>query len=95
MKLKFSEMNLKSEIVKALEEINITEPTKIQQQSIPIALKGENIIAQAKTGSGKTYAFSIPIINEIEAGKTPECLILVPTRELCKQVAQVMEQASK
>ncbi len=93
--MKFSEMNIKSEIVKALEEINIIEPTKIQKDAIPVALTGKNIIAQAKTGSGKTYAFSIPIINQIEAGKIPECLILVPTRELCKQVAQVMAQASK
>ncbi|TFG20537.1 MAG: DEAD/DEAH box helicase [Promethearchaeota archaeon] len=93
--MKFNEMNLKSEIVKALEEIKITEPTRIQKQAIPIALEGKNIIAQAKTGSGKTYAFSIPIINQIEKGNIPECLILVPTRELCKQVAQVMKQASK
>ena len=93
--MKFSDMNIKSEIVKALEEINITEPTKIQEQAIPVALTGSNILAQAKTGSGKTYAFSIPIINQIEVGKTPECLILVPTRELCKQVAEVMAQASK
>ncbi len=93
--MKFSEMNLKSEIVKALEDIKITEPTRIQKQAIPIALEGNNIIAQAKTGSGKTYAFSIPIINQIEKGRIPECLILVPTRELCKQVALVMKQASK
>jgi ATP-dependent RNA helicase DeaD len=93
--MKFSEMNVKSEIVKALAEIKITEPTKIQKDAIPIALEGKNIIAQAKTGSGKTYAFSIPIIQQIEKGNTLECLILVPTRELCRQVTQVMKHASK
>ncbi|MBN2155949.1 MAG: DEAD/DEAH box helicase [Candidatus Lokiarchaeota archaeon] len=93
--MKFNEFGIKDEIVKALEEKNIIEPTKIQKQAIPIALEGKNIIAQAKTGSGKTYAFSIPIINQIKAGKVPECLILVPTRELCRQVAQVMKHASK
>ena len=93
--MKFSEMNIKDEIVRALSEINIIETTKIQKQAIPIALEGKNIIAQAKTGSGKTYAFSIPIIQNLNSGKIPECLVLVPTRELCSQVAQVMKQASK
>ncbi|MBD3353683.1 MAG: DEAD/DEAH box helicase, partial [Candidatus Lokiarchaeota archaeon] len=67
----------------------------VQEESIPEALKGNNVIAQAKTGSGKTLAFEIPIIDLMHFQDTPEALILVPTRELCKQVANVFNDLSK
>ncbi|MCP4760830.1 MAG: DEAD/DEAH box helicase [archaeon] len=95
--MKFSEMNLKPETIKALQDMfgSNASATKIQEKSIPTALKGGNVIAQARTGSGKTLAFSIPIIDQLKFEKKPEVLILVPTRELCKQVAEVFEQLGK
>lgn len=93
--MKFNEMNLKSGTVKALHDMDITSPTKIQEESIPIALDGKNLIAQARTGSGKTFAFSIPILERLSFDKTPECIILVPTRELCRQVAEVFRDLGK
>ena len=70
--------------------LNITTPTPVQKKAIPLILKGQNIMAQAKTGTGKTLAFILPIIESLEF-KENEALILTPTRELAKQVNQVIK----
>ncbi|MHA1729706.1 MAG: DEAD/DEAH box helicase [Promethearchaeota archaeon] len=82
-------------IVKSLHELNITNLTDIQEKTIPIALSGKSIIGQARTGSGKTYSFAIPIVERLKYGNRAEAVILVPTRELCKQVAKVIEYLGK
>ncbi|MFX0082382.1 MAG: DEAD/DEAH box helicase [Candidatus Hodarchaeota archaeon] len=69
--------------------MNIIKPTPVQKQAIPLILKGQNIMAQAKTGSGKTFAFVLPIIENLNY-VTNEALILVPTRELAIQVEEVI-----
>jgi len=85
--MSFVKMNIKPEILKALNEMKIYIPTEIQQKAIPPALEGYDIIGQAMTGSGKTVAFSLPILEKIEHDAGVQALILVPTRELCIQVA--------
>ncbi|MFW9882656.1 MAG: DEAD/DEAH box helicase [Candidatus Thorarchaeota archaeon] len=69
--------------------MNVIKPTPIQKQAIPLILKGQNIMAQAKTGSGKTFAFVLPIIENLNYVNN-EALILVPTRELAIQVEEVI-----
>ncbi len=64
-----------------------SDPTEIQRDAIPAALSGNDVIAQARTGSGKTGAFAIPIINQVEANGEPQAIVLCPTRELATQVA--------
>jgi superfamily II DNA/RNA helicase len=99
--------NLPDEIIAALEGINITTPTEIQEKTIPIALDGKDVLASSQTGSGKTFAFLLPIIHSIlkieEQQKTgeknfktePLALILVPTRELATQVRDTLMKLTK
>ena len=84
--LNFNELDLKPEILKAIDEMGFEAMTPIQEQAIPIALTGEDVIGQAQTGTGKTAAFTIPFLQLIEAKPTLQVLILTPTRELCIQV---------
>ena len=75
--------------------MRITDPTFIQDKTIPLLLEGRDVIAQAPTGSGKTLAFALPIIEHIDPdSKATQALVLVPTRELARQVASVFEQLS-
>ncbi|MCF2141781.1 MAG: DEAD/DEAH box helicase [Candidatus Lokiarchaeota archaeon] len=88
----FTDMNIDSRIIKALEENNIASPTEIQEQCIPYGLSKQksHVIGQAKTGSGKTLAFAIPIIEKINPKNHHiQAVVIVPTRELCKQNASV------
>lgn len=87
---------LRSDIQKALEDLNFEYMTPIQKQSIKEILQSNDIIAKAKTGSGKTLAFIIPTLNGIQIETTkPQALIIVPTRELCIQIASVARDISK
>ena len=70
------------------------EPTEIQEAALPIALKGKDILAKARTGSGKTGAFCIPIIQRLLLRPTSRALIIAPTRELCAQIDLVMRDLS-
>ena len=80
----------------SLAEKGITHPFRIQQLSLPLALDGHDVIGQAKTGTGKTLAFGIPLLERLEPGGTaPQALVIVPTRELCMQVAEDIEEAGK
>jgi len=88
----FNDLNLIPSILKALQKENYTNPTPIQQQAIPVALEGRDVLGCAQTGTGKTAAFSLPIIQRLAAktaagGKRPiRSLILTPTRELAIQI---------
>jgi len=88
---KFNELGLSMELLKVIEGAGFTEPTEIQEKSIPLALEGKDIIGAAKTGSGKTLAFGLPIIEKLQAGKPQQALILVPTRELAQQVGEAIQ----
>jgi ATP-dependent RNA helicase DeaD len=97
----FEAFNLHDDILKAVNELGFVDPTEVQLQAIPILLEGRDAIVRSKTGSGKTAAFGIPILNHLlnekVAGKQvlPRVLILTPTRELALQVTQNIEALSR
>ena len=92
MTTQFSDLNLHPDLMQALEKAGYTEPTPIQAQMIPIMLTGVDVIGQAQTGTGKTAAFALPIIQNLIPGqRKPQALILSPTRELAMQVAKAFE----
>lgn len=93
--MKFEELNILPEIVKALNEDDIVKATDIQQKTIPIANEGKDVIGISRTGSGKTVAFSIPIIQRVVLGDGVQGLIIAPTRELVVQIAKEFEKFSK
>ena len=85
---RFSDMPLSADVLDALAAMGFEEPTRIQRESIPVALAGRDLIGQAQTGTGKTAAFGIPMVEKCDpALKKVQALILVPTRELAEQVA--------
>ena len=85
---KFSDYNLTSPILAKLQKLNLLQPTPIQSLSIPLALEGSDLLGTAQTGTGKTLAFGIPIINFLLKTKKEAALIITPTRELAQQVFQ-------
>ncbi len=96
MENKFSELGVAEPIVKAIGEMGFDVPTKVQEESIPHILKNQDLIVMSKTGSGKTGAFGIPIIQNIDKDeKKIQGLILTPTRELAVQVDKEMAKMSK
>jgi superfamily II DNA/RNA helicase len=94
--LTFSDLGIDQDMVDALAGKGIIEPFPIQQQTIPLGLAGQDIIGQAKTGTGKTFGFGLPIIQRIGLNPEPgvKVLVVVPTRELCVQVAEDLELAT-
>lgn len=94
--LKFQELNLSKEVQKAVTEMGFEEATPIQSQSIPHILMGKDIIGQAQTGTGKTCAFGIPIIEKIHSETAGiQGLVLCPTRELAIQTAEELKNVAK
>ncbi|MGL5783267.1 MAG: DEAD/DEAH box helicase [Plesiomonas shigelloides] len=92
--MSFSSLNLVAPLLQTLTQLGYHQPTSIQQQAIPLILQGQDILASAQTGTGKTAAFALPIIQQLleqPAAKAPRALILVPTRELARQVQDNME----
>jgi len=83
----FSEFDFQKDLHKAIDEAGFTEPSPIQEQAIPIVLKGKDIVAQAQTGTGKTAAFGLPILNMMKKEKGVQGVIICPTRELAMQVS--------
>ena len=97
----FLELGVAAEICEGLADRNISEAFAIQQLTLPVALRGKDVIGQARTGMGKTYAFGIPVLDRVfdDASVTPldgsvRALIVVPTRELCLQVTSDLQIAS-
>ncbi|AFU04927.1 DEAD/DEAH box helicase [Nocardia brasiliensis] len=99
----FAELGVRAEIVRALDEIGIERTFAIQELTLPLALAGEDLIGQARTGMGKTFGFGVPLLHRIATADTgttpldgtPRALVIVPTRELCIQVTNDLENASK
>ena len=88
---RFSDLGLSEEILRALDELGYSDPTAIQEQAIPELLAGRDVIGQAQTGTGKTAAFGLPMLQYLDpsSGET-QGLVLTPTRELCIQVTQAL-----
>ena len=92
----FNELNISSEVMKAVEEMGYENATDIQAQSIPMIIEGKDVLGRSNTGTGKTAAFGIPAIEMVEAGsKYPNAMIICPTRELVTQVATELRKFSK
>jgi ATP-dependent RNA helicase DeaD len=92
----FAELNLSEPTLKAIAELGYEEPTPIQAQTITIMLAGADVIAQAQTGTGKTAAFALPIIEKLDTTvNSPQALVLTPTRELAVQVAEAFHAYGK
>lgn len=92
----FRDLNIDQDMVDALAAKGIIEPFPIQTQTIPLGLAKQDIIGQAKTGTGKTFGFGLPVIQALGGNPEPgvQALIVVPTRELCVQVAEDLELAA-
>ncbi len=88
----FSQFELPAQLNAALERMKYTNPTPIQKQAIPLALKGEDILGSAQTGTGKTAAFGIPLVAKILNNPRGNAIVLTPTRELATQVMTVITQ---
>ncbi len=95
--MKFNELNLSNELLRAIEECGFTDATYIQEKCLPIIQEGYDVIGQSQTGTGKTAAFGLPLLEKVVPNKSkkPQALILCPTRELCIQVCQEMRRFSK
>ncbi|WP_442814395.1 DEAD/DEAH box helicase [Streptomyces sp. NBC_01198] len=105
----FRSLGILNETAEALEAVGITTPFPIQEMTLPVALAGNDVIGQAKTGTGKTLGFGLPLLEsvtvpaDVEAGRatpeqltdTPQALVVVPTRELCQQVTNDLLTAGK
>ncbi|PWA13569.1 RNA helicase [Pueribacillus theae] len=91
----FQELGLSRPIQQALDELGFSEPTPIQQKSIPVLKDGHDVIGQAQTGTGKTAAFGIPVAENMTPIKRPQSIILTPTRELAIQVANELKKITK
>lgn len=95
-KIKFEEINISRDILKAVEDMGFEETTPIQTNAIPLALEGRDIIGQAQTGTGKTAAFGIPLLERVDPdNKNPQAIILCPTRELAIQVAEELKRLAR
>src|SRR5215204_5852043 len=87
----FKELGLSEPILDALSHLGYDQPTPIQEQTIPLLLEGRDVIGQAQTGTGKTAAFGLPLIEYVDpSSEDVEALVLTPTRELCIQVTQAL-----
>ena len=99
--MKFEQYSIAPAIKKNLAKLGFNKPTDIQFKCIPPILKGEDVLAIAQTGTGKTAAFAIPIINKIDEIKNKgrefgiQCLVMVPTRELAIQISGVFNNLEK
>lgn len=92
----FADLGLKAPILEALTDLGYEKPSPIQAECIPHLLGGRDVLGMAQTGSGKTAAFSLPLLNNLDPElKAPQILVLAPTRELAVQVAEAMTDFSK
>lgn len=88
--MKFSELNLEEGVLQALDAMRFEECTPVQEHTIPVILEGKDLIGVAQTGTGKTAAYLLPVLNQLSKGGYPEdainCVIMSPTRELAQQI---------
>ena len=93
--MRFEEMDLEDAVLDGLYDMNFDEATPVQELTIPIILEGKDVIACAQTGTGKTAAYVLPVINELSKGKHPadaiNAVIMAPTRELAQQIDQQIQ----
>jgi len=92
----FESLSLSAPVLKAVKQLGYEQPSPVQAQSIPILLKGKNLLGTAQTGTGKTAAFALPFLSKIdEKQRSPQILVLTPTRELAIQVAEAFQSYAK
>ena len=95
----FTQLKLSDSVMKAINNMGFEETTPIQEQAIPVALAGRDVLGIAQTGTGKTAAFTLPLIDRLAKGRArarmPRALVLAPTRELADQVASSFEKYAK
>ena len=96
MAKKFSEFSFRPEIMRALEEVGYSECTPIQEKTMGPVMEGHDLTGMAETGSGKTAAFLLPILEKLQAGgDDPRAVVIAPTRELAQQVAGEAERLAR
>lgn len=94
--MKYEDFALSEELLHAVRDMGFSEMTEVQQKAIPLLLEGKEIIAKAPTGTGKTCAFGIPIVEQTDPSqKAPQAVVLCPTRELCTQLCEELRALSK
>ncbi|MDQ7044493.1 MAG: DEAD/DEAH box helicase [Sulfurimonas sp.] len=86
-KITFDDLGLRSELLRSIKFAGFTHPSPIQEEAIPIVMAGKDIVGQAHTGTGKTAAFSLPVLNNMRVDGSVELLVITPTRELATQVS--------
>lgn len=91
----FDDLELKPEVLKAVKDAGYETPMVIQSRAIPVAMEGHDLIGCAQTGTGKTAAFTLPILHKLGKGRRPQALILAPTRELAIQIGDSVKQYGK
>ena len=91
----FGNIQLNKKLAAAIKEMGFEEPSPIQSKTIPLVLEGHDVIGQAQTGTGKTAAFGIPIVQKITDSRQLQALVLSPTRELAIQVSEEIAKISK
>ncbi len=91
----FNEFNFKDTLNKAIEDAGFKEPSPVQEKAIPLILEGHDLIGQAQTGTGKTAAFGLPVIQQMSGDRGVEALVIVPTRELAMQVSDELFRFGK
>ncbi len=92
---KFKQLGIGESVLRVISELGFTEPSEIQQKTIPLVIAGKDVIGQSATGSGKTLAFAAGIIDKINKGSGVSALVLTPTRELAEQVSSNIRKFSK
>src|SRR3954466_11055073 len=98
--INFQTLGLRSELTDVVSALGYEEPTPVQREAIPLLLAGRDLLGQAATGTGKTAAFALPMLQRIEQdpdarGRTTAGLVLVPTRELAMQVAEAIHKYAR
>ena len=94
--MKFDELNIDERILRAIEDMGFEETSPIQTQAIPAVCEGIDVVGQAQTGTGKTAAYTIPMLMKIDPQiKKPQAIVLCPTRELAVQVAEEIRKLAK
>ncbi|MHC4142651.1 MAG: DEAD/DEAH box helicase, partial [Planctomycetota bacterium] len=91
----FSELGLSDPLMRAIDKLGWEQPTRVQAEMIPPALAGKDILAQSRTGTGKTAAFGLPVLQKLEPDTPFQTLILCPTRELAVQVGDDLRTLSQ